>query len=110
MIIIFVSLRDIKAISGLLLRAMWFLSPVLYTTEHFMTIAPTEALKQIFLLNPMVMPINLYRIGYGIIETSSSGVIISHYVVFIILFATLALLNRRIRNQIVNSPDEYYKL
>jgi ABC-2 type transport system permease protein len=56
-------LRDVERIVRIILRAMFYLSPVIYTYELVMQKAP-EAVKIIYQLNPMVGILQMYHSAF----------------------------------------------
>ncbi len=109
---VFIRFKDIKPIAGIVLRGMWFLSPILYTTESFIEHVPHEYIKMLFFLNPMVLCIDLYRasIGFDVIIHSYA---VGGYVFTLLLFILILFIIQFkviVKNKINNELKSRIKL
>jgi ABC-2 type transport system permease protein len=71
---------DLARIVRIVMRAMFYLTPVLYAMSNI-----PERIRPIAALNPVVAPIGLYRIGFWPQEHESA----THYVISFSLCAVI---------------------
>lgn len=89
---IYIKAKDIKPTMAIILRGMWFLSPILYLTESFLEHMPNDTVKSLFFLNPMVMCIDLYRKAIGFEVDIYLGSITGYCVVFCLFVLAIFLI------------------